>query len=345
MISEKLKIPLIQGGMGIGVSLGRLAGSVAKEGAMGVISTANPGYMKDNFWSNPKEANRTALIEQIKKAKDLSQGKGMIAVNVMVAGCDYETQVKTALENGIDAIISGAGLPLHLPEIAKGYKTLLAPIVSSGRAASTICRAWQKKHNRLPDFIVLEGSMAGGHLGFSLEELNNKTAKPLMELLKEVKEVVTTFGSIPIFVAGGIFSSKQVLEFIKNGAEGVQIATRFIATEECDASEGYKDTILNAKEESVIIQSPVGMPGRALRTPLVERVEREGRIAPKICSNCLLPCNPAQTPYCITKALIDAVKGDYENGLFFCSENITKINKRTTVKELIDELMFDWRNQ
>lgn len=342
---EKLQLPLIQGGMGIGVSLGNLAGHVAKAGAMGVISTANPGYKKPNFWQSPEEANTAALREEIAKAKEISQGSGLVAVNAMVATSDYENMVKTALKAGVDAVISGAGLPMKLPELAKGFSALLAPIVSGGKAAAIICRAWMKRYRRTPDFLVLEGSMAGGHLGFPLEELESGETKPLSQLLAEVKEAVAPYGDIPVFVAGGVFDSKDIVNYINQGAAGVQIATRFIATEECDGSEGFKQVLLQAKEPPVITKSPVGMPGRALNTPLVQRVAAGKTSRPQKCVNCLVPCKPGETPYCITKALIDAVEGDYENGLFFASENAARINEKTTVQQLMDQLMQDWRNQ
>lgn len=337
--TKTLAIPLIQGGMGVGVSLGNLAGHVAKEGAMGVLSTANPGYRESDFWQNSKEANDRALYAEIKKARTLSKGNGLLAVNVMVAGRDYARLVKTALEAGIDAIISGAGLPLELPKLAEGASVLLAPIVSGGRAASTICRAWKKRHDRLPDFVVLEGAEAGGHLGFDQTELIEGKTKPLSQLLQEVLEALTPFGKIPVFVAGGVFSKDEIARYQSEGAAGAQIATPFIATEECDASEEYKRILIEAKEEDIcIVKSPVGMPGRALYTPLIKKLEQQERIPPKGCTNCLIPCATETTPYCITRALIEAVQGNYEDGLFFCGANAGKINKMTTVSALIQEL-------
>ena len=342
--NKTLALPLIQGGMGIGVSLGGLAGAVAQQGGMGVISTANPGFSEADFWQNAKEANARALTREIQKAKRLAAPDGLVAINAMAATADYEAAVKTALENGVDAIISGAGLPLALPALAKGYDVLLAPIVSGGRAAALICRTWQKKHQRLPDFIVLEGSGAGGHLGFHAEELLAHTAPPLEELFLQVQQAVAPFGNIPIFVAGSVYTSAELAQWIAAGAAGVQIATRFIATEECDASAAYKQRILACTEQDIcIVKSPVGMPGRALRSPLIQRLAQNQRLAPQQCICCLTPCNPATTPYCITKALIEAVQGNWENGLFFCGENAGRVDKIVPVKQLMDELLADWR--
>lgn len=350
--NKEMEYPIIQGGMGVGISLGNLAGAVAGCGGMGVISTANPGFRKSDFWKNPRKCNEEGLIEEIKKAKTIFNkakekcGKaGLIAINAMVATTEYENMVKTAVKSGIDAIISGAGLPLKLPEYVKGSNVLLAPIVSGGRSIMTICKYWDKRYETTPDFVVVEGAKAGGHLGFSYEELINNTAKHNEELLKEVSSELRTYREkynkdIPIFMAGGMFNHEDLVHYQGLGVAGIQVATRFIATKECDADEGYKDVIIAAKEENICItKSPVGMPGRALNTPLVKRVAKEGNIKVNKCANCLVPCNPTNTPYCITKALIEAAKGNVEEGLFFCGANVGKINKMTTVKALMNELV------
>lgn len=339
-----LDLPIIQGGMGIGVSLGNLAGTVAKNGAMGVISTANPGYAEADFWTNSLQANARVLAKEIKKAKEIAQGKGLIAINAMVATKDYESAVKTAAENGVDVIISGAGLPLALPEFVGDANVLLAPIISSPRAAALICRHWTKRYKRLPDFFVLEGAGAGGHLGFSLDELENNTAQSLQQLLTDVIFSITPYGDIPVFVGGSVFDADDIKKYLALGASGVQIATRFIATVECDASNEYKQRILQAKQEDImIVKSPVGMPGRALRSPLMQLVQQQGRIAPSKCASCLVPCNTAACPYCITSALIDGVLGKWNTGLFFCGENAHRVNEIVPVKQLLDELTQAWR--
>ena len=343
--NKELKIPLIQGGMGVGISLGNLAGHVAKHEAMGVISTADTGFMEPDFWKNPNASNLRGLEKEINKAKKIANGNGLIAINAMVATTYYAESVKTAVQAGIDCVISGAGLPLELPALVKGYDTAIAPIVSSAKAANVICRVWDKKYQVIPDFIVIEGSEAGGHLGFSKEELQNNTAKPLLEILQEVLVIIKPFEEkygrkIPVFVAGGVYTNGDVKTFMDAGADGVQVATRFIATYECDASMAYKQVFLNAgKDDIQIVQSPVGMPGRALRTPLIERLEKEKRISPKKCTLCLHACDVKTTPYCITNALIEAVKGNYEEGLFFCGSNAWKMNRIVSVQELIQELM------
>jgi NAD(P)H-dependent flavin oxidoreductase YrpB (nitropropane dioxygenase family) len=336
--------PVIQGGMGIGVSLGNLAGHVAKNGGMGVISAANPGFREPDFAKNSREANRRALIAEIRKAKEIAGGRGMIGVNIMMALNDGEDLARAAAEAGVDAIIAGAGLPLSLPLLAQGTNAAIAPIVSSAKAAKLICRSWEKHHGVLPDFVVVEGSEAGGHLGFSLDELTAQTAQALDEIVTEVVQVIEPLEAvkgrpIPVFAAGGIYTSGDIRRVLSRGASGVQIATRFIATEECDAAPEYKQAFLRAGQDDImIVKSPVGMPGRALRSPLTERVKDGDAVPVKSCVNCLRPCNPAKTPYCITGALVSAVQGDWENGLFFCGSNAYRLDQLLSVSELMRQL-------
>lgn len=344
-----LTVPILQGGMGVGVSLGRLAGSVAACGGMGTISTAGTGYDEPDFDTDPMGANMRALERHIRMAKELSHGAGMVAINAMVATVQYADSIRTAIKAGVDAIVSGAGLPLDLPALAEGANVALAPIVSGARAASLICRTWDKRYGKTPDFVVVEGIEAGGHLGFSREQAVNGTAPLLETLVSEVLEVLRPFcekygRSIPVFAAGGVFTGQDIARFTRLGAAGAQMSTRFIATPECDASQGYKDVILAARAEDVqIVQSPVGMPGRAVRTPLLERLAAGTKPITTRCMRCLTPCDPSTAPYCISRALIAAVQGNYEEGLFFCGSNVGRVNEMTDVKQLIDTLCSEWR--
>ncbi|MFQ6793534.1 nitronate monooxygenase family protein [Thomasclavelia sp.] len=339
-----LEVPIIQGGMGVGISLGNLAGHVAKNGGMGVISTAHPGYRAPDFEKSPTEVNMRELANEIKKAKEIAKGKGMVAINAMVAITDYAQMVEVAIKNKIDAIISGAGLPMNLPSFVKGTKVKIAPIVSSGKAAKLICKTWDRRFQVAPDFIVIEGSEAGGHLGFHKEDVLNKTTAKLADIFKEVKETIKPFvekyqKEIPIFVAGGIYDAKDIKEFVELGVDGVQMATRFICTEECDADIKYKEAFINAKKEDIeLVKSPVGMPGRAIMTKLTKRLKNDERIPVKRCYNCLIPCDVKTTPYCISGALINAVKGNLDDGLVFSGSNGYRNDKIVTVKELMDEL-------
>ena len=347
---RELSVPILQGGMGVGVSLGSLAGAVAACGALGCISTADTGYREPDFSTAPDAANRRALAAEIRKAKQLARGAGLVAVNAMVATRNYADAVRTAVEAGADAVISGAGLPLELPGLVGDADIALAPIVSSGRAARLILRRWAKEFSRTADFVVIEGCRAGGHLGFAEPDLLAGKCPTLEEILPgvlaEVKPFEQQFGhAIPVFVAGGVWDGADMARFTKMGAAGVQLATRFIATEECDASQTYKDVLLAAKAEDVrIIHSPVGMPGRALNTPLVQQLAEGRRFPPRHCARCLKSCDPAAVPYCITRALIEAVKGNTEEGLFFCGANVGRLDRMYTVRQLLEELMTEWRN-
>jgi nitronate monooxygenase len=338
-------VPIIQGGMGVGVSLSSLASAVANEGGVGIISTAQIGYNEEDFGTNAREANKRALRNEIRRARKLSP-KGIIGINIMVAMNNYDEIAITALEEGIDLIISGAGLPLDLPKIAKNFKTKLAPIVSSAKAATVIAKMWDKKDNCAPDLIIVEGPEAGGHLGFSMESLIENKAQDLKDIVKEVIEAIKPFEEkynkkIPVVAAGGIFTGADIAEFIKLGAAGVQMATRFVATEECDASLSYKMAYVNSKREDVkLVRSPVGMPGRAINNKFMKEVEENGCKVSK-CWLCIKKCDPKSTPYCITEALIQAVKGNLDKGLIFVGSNVYKVEKITSVKNLMSELVTE----
>ncbi len=335
------KIPVIQGGMGVGVSLSNLAGAVALEGGIGVISTAQIGYREPDFDLHPIEANLRAIGDEIRKAKEKAKG-GIVGVNIMVATQRYEDYVKAAVEAGVDLIISGAGLPMTLPELVKGAKTKIAPIVSSVKSAQVICKYWTKKYNYLPDMVVIEGPKAGGHLGFSKEQLDHIEE---MDYDTEIRNIISTVNEfaqaqqkeIPVVVAGGVYTREDMEHALSLGAKGVQVATRFVTTYECDASEAYKQAYLNAKKEDiVIVKSPVGMPGRAINNAFMKRAA-EGQIPHGRCHLCVQTCKPAETPYCITDALVNAVKGNIDEGLVFCGENAWRSEKMESVKEIMQE--------
>lgn len=346
---RQLAFPVLQGGMGVGVSLGGLAGAVAACGGMGCISTAQTGFAEPDFLQHTAEANLRALKKEILKAKDRAKGAGLIAINAMVATRQYADAVRAAVEAGVDAVICGAGLPLDLPGLVRP-ETLIAPVVSSARAAQVICKTWLRRFARLPDFIVLEGCEAGGHLGFEEAELHQGSCASLDELLPPLLDTLAPFEanagrSIPVFVAGGVAGGAGLAHYRRLGAAGVQIATPFIATRECDAAPAYKEVLLRANAEDVrILHSPVGMPGRALNTPLVQRLADGLRQPPLHCTGCIHGCLPAETPFCITEALIAAVRGDIEHGLFFCGAHVERLTQLTSVRELMDNIAQDWRN-
>ena len=352
---KTLPLPIVQGGMGIGVSLERLAGAVAAQGGMGTLSAAFCGFREPDFRTNSREANLRALTRQVGRAKEIAKGAGLVAVNVMVAAAQYADSVRTALRAGVDAVVCGAGLPKDLPALAAEVPesgAALAPVVSGGRSAALICKLWDRRYGRIPDFVILEGPLAGGHLGFSPEEAREAQAgrpKPLSGLLREVLEALEPFRQkygrdVPVFVAGGVKKGAELRRYMDQGAAGAQFATRFIATEECDAGPGYKQALLNARREDItIVQSPVGLPGRALRSPLIERVEAGTQGPITHCDRCLAACDCKTAPYCISRALIAAVEGDWENGLFFCGANAGEVNTLSTVKEQMDQILNEWR--
>lgn len=341
---KQSKYPIIQGGMGVGVSMHKLAGNVSKEGGIGIISTADIGYQEDDFNQNPMKANLRAIRKEINLAREIAGEDKIIGVNIMVALKNYKEIVEECVKNEIDLIISGAGIPKELPEYVQGTKTKIAPIVSSLRCCQLIVKHWIKKYNYIPDMIVIEGPEAGGHLGFKREELDEQSKPKLEDITKEIveyiKEIEKEYNKrIPVIAAGGIWDKKDIEKFLKIGASGVQMATRFVATYECDASEKFKQAYINAKKEDVkIIQSPVGMPGRAICNEFIKNTESEKCKIDK-CYNCIKTCNVATTPYCITKALVNSVKGNMENGLIFCGSNVDKVDKIVSVHELIQELV------
>ena len=330
-----LEKPIIQGGMGVGVSRGRLAGAVSACGGLGVISSAQIGYDEPEFATDQVLANEKAIRKHIALAKQIS-GDKPVGINIMVALKHYEDHVRTAVDAGVDVIISGAGLPMRLPEYVGDSGCKIAPIVSSVKAA---------QYCRTADFIVIEGPKAGGHLGFKKEDIATITAEQYEQEIKNIIQVVREYEQefackIPVIVAGGIFDHKDIEHALEIGADGVQIASRFVATEECDASEAYKRAYIEAEESDIqIVQSPVGMPGRALRNEFIRHLEA-GREPIRKCYNCLEKCDPRKVPYCITKALIEAVKGNLDKGLIFCGANVGRIHEMTTVHELMQELAY-----
>ena len=338
------KVPIIQGGMGVGVSLSSLAGAVAKEGAIGVISAAQPGYLESDFGIDSLKANIRALGKHIKRAKSISNN-GIIGVNIMWATRNYEDYVKCAIDNGADLIISGAGLPTDLPKFTEGSNIKLAPIVSPPKSASVILKMWDRRYGRTADMVIIEGPKVGGHLGFSndsiLEYESKGYDKEVLEIIDIVKEYEEKYNKkIPVVFAGGVYDRNDIEHYISLGCSGVQMATRFVATEECDAHINFKMAYINSKKEDImIVKSPVGMPGRAISNKFMEERKLTNEKINK-CYKCLKKCDMATIPYCITGALVRAVKGDVENSLVFCGENAYRLDKITTVKELIQELTY-----
>ena len=343
-IGDKItRIPLIQGGMGVGISLGRLAGTVAKEGGVGVISSAQIGYREPDFDRNPAEANLRAIESEMKKAREIAPD-GIIGFNVMTALKEHAAHIRAAVKAGADIIISGAGLPTELPALTEGSSTRIAPIVSTDKSANVILKYWDRKYKRTADLVVIEGPEAGGHLGFKKEELEQYTPQSYGEEIRKIIATVKKYGEkygveIPVVVAGGIYDHSDVKRVMDLGADGVQVATRFVTTEECDADIRYKEAYIRASKEDIrIVKSPVGMPGRAIMNPFMKKVMDGGKISHSLCHGCLTKCSPEEIPYCITDGLISAVKGDVDNALLFCGAKAYKADKIETVSAVIQAL-------
>lgn len=340
--------PIIQGGMGVRISTAKLAAAVSNEGAFGVIASVGLGEegQADKSYQERSESSFRGMIKEAKRLTDKSFG-----VNIMCALTNYDALTKAAVEEGVGAIISGAGLPLYLPSLSHDSNTKLIPIVSSGRAAELICKTWLKRYKRLPDALVVEGPLAGGHLGFKLNELIGSRRPNLDNLLIEVISVVKNVElerkkKIPVIAAGGVFSGKDMARVLKLGADGVQMATRFVCTDECEVSREFKEAYLKCeKEDIIVILSPVGMPARVIRNKFAERILSGERMKFRCSFKCLKACDHYSVNYCLAHALVNAYRGDIENGLIMCGGNAYRVRKIVSVKELINELIDECREE
>jgi nitronate monooxygenase len=343
----EVKLPIFQGGMGVGISLSGLASAVANAGGVGVISAAGIGMREPDYVKNFREANMRALRKEIKKARNLSNG--IIGVNIMMALSDHENLIKVAIEEKIDLIIMGAGLPLRIPAFIEsegltGHHTKLLIKVSSAKAARLIFQSWANKHNCIPDGVVVEGPLAGGHLGFKKDELTGSPV-PLRKLIEETVIAIRPFEEqfgreIPVIAAGGIYTGKDMYDIMQAGAKAVKLGSRFVTTFECDASYEFKETYLNStKEDITIIDSPVGLPGRVIRNEFVDQI-KQGKTKPFKCVwHCLTPCNFKEAPYCIAQALFNSARGNMAEGFAFSGTNGYLATKIQHVSEIVDELV------
>ena len=343
-----IPVPVIQGGMGVGISMSRLAVAVANEGGVGVISAAGLGLVHRNPALDFIEANIEGLKKELRNAREKT--KGVIGVNIMVAMSNFAELVNTAISEKVDIIFSGAGLPLELPKFLKpGSETRLVPIVSSGRAARLICDKWKSLYDYLPDAFVVEGPKAGGHLGFKKDQLEDshfKLEELVPDVVREVRVFEEKYGKeIPVIAAGGIYTGEDVYNIMELGAKGVQLGTRFVTTKECDASDGFKQTYIDAtKSDMEIIQSPVGMPGRAVNNMFLDKV-RAGLKKPLNCPfQCIKTCDVSSSPYCIITALYNAYRGNMKSGYAFAGSNAYMADKITTVKEVFNDLRTGFQN-
>jgi NAD(P)H-dependent flavin oxidoreductase YrpB (nitropropane dioxygenase family) len=342
-----ISVPVIQGGMGVGISLSGLASAVANEGGIGVISSAGLGLLYRDYSNNYLEASIHGLKEELRKAREKT--RGVIGVNIMVAMTNFIDMIKTSISEKADIIFAGAGLPLDLPSfLTKDSVTKLVPIISSGRAARIICDKWKSNYDYLPDAFIVEGPKAGGHLGFKTEQIDDneyRLEKLVPEIAGELKEYEKRYNkSIPLFAAGGIYTGGDIKKIIRLGASGVQMGTRFVTTFECDASDGFKQAYIDADEKDIeIIKSPVGMPGRAIFSNFIQKV-KDGQKQPLKCPfKCIKTCDISSSPYCIITALFNALKGNFENGFAFAGSNAFRANKISSVKEVFASLLREYK--
>ncbi len=356
----KIKLPIVQGGMGVGISGASLAAAVAKQGGIGVISAAGLWLLNSKYNAKDFQVDCIALKDEIVRAR--KETSGVLGVNIMVALKNFENLVYTSITSGIDIIFAGAGLPLKLPEIlakAKSeqhvdknqnpIKTKLVPIISSAKAINVLTKHWISKYNYPPDAFVLEGPMAGGHLGFKEEDIYKEEFSlenlviSCCETLKELEEKYSC--KIPLVAGGGLFTGKDIKNILDKGASAVQIGTRFVATEECDADIAFKEAYVNCKKEDItIIKSPVGLPGRAINNDFLKKAKL-GLKKPKSCPfHCLSTCKEKESPYCISVALANACKGNLGNGFVFCGENAHMVDKIVPVEDLIKTLKEEYNS-
>jgi nitronate monooxygenase len=340
------RIPIVQGGMGVGISLSGLAAATANAGGVGVIAAAGIGLLEIDGLKDFLGASLRGLRKEIRRARELT--RGILGVNIMVALSNFSDLVKAAVEEGIDIIFSGAGLPVNLPEYVKGSSTMIAPIVSSGRAALLVLKRWKSKYSYTADAVVVEGPRAGGHLGFKSDQLtdgNFALEKILVDVVDAVKPFAEEAGrEIPVIAGGGVYTGADIRRILDLGAAGVQMATRFVATEECDASLAFKNSYIEAREEDLeIIASPVGMPGRAIRNEFLDDVA-SGLRKPFACPfKCIVTCDYEKAPYCISLALLNAQKGRLDKGFAFAGANAYRVDRIVKVCELMDSLVAEYK--
>ncbi len=344
----EIAVPVIQGGMGVGISLSGLASAVANEGGAGIISSAGLGLLYKKFSVDYLEASISGLKEEIRKAREKTSG--VIGVNVMVAMTNFADMVRTAIAEKVDILIAGAGLPLDMPSFLKKESTTkLVPIVSSARAAKIICDKWKTNYDYLPDAVIVEGPKAGGHLGFKeeqIEDSNFSLEKLVPEIVTELKSFEDKYGQqIPLIAAGGIYTGQDIRDIMALGASGVQMGTRFVTTDECDASTDFKKSYIDASEKDIeIIKSPVGMPGRAILSNFINKV-KAGAKQPKTCPfKCIRTCDISKSPYCIIIALMNALKGNFEAGYAFAGSNAFRATRIFSVKEVFQSLLMEYKS-
>lgn len=347
------KLPIVQGGMGVCVSLSNLASAIANEGGIGVISAVGIGMTEPNYRQNFRESNKIALRKEIRKAR--LKSNGIIGVNIMLAVSDFDDLLKVALEEQIDVVFMGAGLPLKVlstiePSARENIKTKFVPKVSSARAAKLIFKHWLEKYNRIPDAIVIEGPLSGGHQGFSKNDLENS----LISLTSIVKDTIFELDwfeqklgkEIPVIAGGGIYNGNDMFDIMNAGAKGVKMGTRFVTTTECDVSDEFKQNYLScSKNDITIIDSPVGLPARVVTNNFVKEIQ-QGKQKPIKCPwKCLKTCDYKKAQFCIAEALFNAAKGNFQYGFSFAGTKAYLASSITSVNETINQIKNEYNQE
>ncbi len=337
------RLPIVQGGMGVGVSLSGLASAVANEGGIGIIAANSIGMLDPDYCAKNRDANTIALRREIRKTR--KKTSGIIGVNIMVAVNDFHSLLRVAIEEKVDLVFLGAGLPIKgIPvEDIRSAGVKVVPIVSSARAADLIFRSWVKKYADIPDAVVVEGPKAGGHLGFKEDQIDDADfalENILPEVVAKIKKYEDEWRrTIPVIAAGGIYTGADIYNVFKLGARAVQMGTRFVATHECDADIKFKESYISCRKEDIeIIKSPVGMPGRAIGNSFLKDVASGKKQSHKCAWRCLKSCDIKTAPYCISLALDNARKGILDKGFAFAGSNAYRVDKIISVKELLKEL-------
>lgn len=334
------RIPVVQAGMGVQVAKSELAAAVARAGGIGCISSVGLGSLEASLANYIEESN-LKLTQEIRRARELAP-EGILAVNAMVALFNYKEIVEVCVKEKVDMIISGAGLPLPLPGIVGDADIKLVPVVSSGRSMSVIMKAWHRKFNRIPDAVIVEGPKCGGHMAFSWEQLDHPDQVPIAAIRNDVKKVLEPFEAeygrtIPILGAEGIVNHKDVLSMLELGFDGVQVGTRFICTEESGIDPRSKDIYVKAKDEDVtLIQSPLGLPVKVLRTPLVQRLQREEKIPFGCPFLCLRACGADKARFCLADALVNTLFGNIDEALFMTGSSVGRVNDIIPAEEFFE---------
>ena len=338
----EIEMPVIQAGMGVQVAKSELAAAVARAGGVGCISSVGLGTIEASLKDYLADS-RENLAKEIRNARRLANG-GVIGVNIMVALANYDDMVDVCVKEKVDIIVSGAGLPINLPELTKGSGIKLIPVISSGRAMKVILKSWDRRYKTMPDAVIIEGPQCGGHMAFTREQVLHPETAPIQKILNDVKEILAPYEKeynkkIPLIGAENIVTPEDVLKKLEMGFDGVHIGTRFICTEESGIDRKSKEVYVNAKDEDIVVlHSPLGLPVKVLKTPLVEKLLNGEKIPFGCQFRCLRACEATEAKFCIADALVKTLYGETDEGLFMVGSGIGRINDIIPAEQFFEQL-------